>query len=151
MLASCGRPLASLCVNDLFWRRTDGVLCLLAWHSLYYALWHVGYYAYVTCHLAYCTLCLTYCATGPGESDCQFFLKTGNCKFGDGCKFNHPRDKVAAADEHPAREGMPDCSFYTKTGSCKFGASCKFNHPRSSGGQRAGSFSNNYDSQSAYH
>jgi len=87
----------------------------------------------------------------PGESDCQFFLKTGNCKFGDGCKFNHPRDKVAAADEHPAREGMPDCSFYTKTGSCKFGASCKFNHPRSSGGQRAGSFSNNYDSQSAYH
>jgi len=94
MLASCGRPLASLCVNDLFWRRTDGVLCLLAWHSLYYALWHVGYYAYVTCHLAYCTLCLTYCATGPGESDCQFFLKTGNCKFGDGCKFNHPRDKV---------------------------------------------------------
>jgi len=33
-------------------------------------------------------------ATGPGESDCQFFLKTGNCKFGDGCKFNHPRDKV---------------------------------------------------------
>jgi len=56
--------------------------------------------------------------------------------------------QVAAADEHPKREGMPDCSFFTKTGSCKFGASCKFNHPRSSGAQRAGSFSNNYDSQS---
>jgi len=31
---------------------------------------------------------------GPGEPDCQFFLKTGNCKFGESCKFNHPPEKV---------------------------------------------------------
>ncbi len=26
----------------------------------------------------------------PGEPDCAFFLKTGTCKFGETCKFNHP-------------------------------------------------------------
>ncbi len=26
----------------------------------------------------------------PGQPDCAFFLKTGTCKFGETCKFNHP-------------------------------------------------------------
>ena len=26
----------------------------------------------------------------PGEPDCVFWIKTGRCKFGAGCKFNHP-------------------------------------------------------------
>jgi len=70
-----------------------------------------------------------------GEPDCHFFMKTGNCKFGDGCKFNHPTDKMQSANDHPVREGMPDCTFFAKTGNCKFGPSCKFNHPRNAGGQ----------------
>jgi len=69
----------------------------------------------------------------PGEPDCQFFLKTGNCKFGESCKFNHPPEKTHSAFEHPVREGVADCSFYIKTGQCRFGSSCKYNHPPQGG------------------
>ncbi|KAL4559420.1 hypothetical protein LXL04_031558 [Taraxacum kok-saghyz] len=27
----------------------------------------------------------------PGEPPCQYYLRTGTCKFGASCKFNHPR------------------------------------------------------------
>ncbi|XP_048445658.1 zinc finger CCCH domain-containing protein 43-like [Pyrus x bretschneideri] len=27
----------------------------------------------------------------PEPGDCWWYLKTGNCKFGSNCKFNHPR------------------------------------------------------------
>ena len=27
----------------------------------------------------------------PGEPECVFWVKTGRCKFGAGCRFNHPR------------------------------------------------------------
>ena len=26
----------------------------------------------------------------PGEAPCSFFIKTGSCKFGATCKFDHP-------------------------------------------------------------
>lgn len=26
----------------------------------------------------------------PEAEDCSFYLKTGTCKFGSNCKFNHP-------------------------------------------------------------
>ena len=32
----------------------------------------------------------------PGQPDCSFFMKTGTCKFGDQCKFNHPPHMRAA-------------------------------------------------------
>lgn len=31
----------------------------------------------------------------PGEPECQYYLKTGDCKFGSSCHFDHPRDRVA--------------------------------------------------------
>lgn len=30
----------------------------------------------------------------PGERDCQYYLKTGDCKFGLSCRFHHPPDRV---------------------------------------------------------
>ena len=27
----------------------------------------------------------------------QYYLKTGNCKFGPSCKFHHPREKAGTA------------------------------------------------------
>lgn len=27
----------------------------------------------------------------PGEPDCVFYLRTGSCRYGSNCKFNHPR------------------------------------------------------------
>jgi len=26
----------------------------------------------------------------PGERDCQFFLRTGQCGYGNSCRYNHP-------------------------------------------------------------
>ena len=34
-------------------------------------------------------------AAGPGQPDCHFFIKTGHCKFGEDCRFNHPPEKVS--------------------------------------------------------
>ncbi|XP_062203533.1 zinc finger CCCH domain-containing protein 66-like isoform X2 [Phragmites australis] len=71
-----------------------------------------------------------------GEPDCSYYMRTGLCRFGVTCKFNHPPNRklaVAAArmkGEYPYRVGQPECQYYLKTGTCKFGATCKFHHPR---------------------
>lgn len=36
----------------------------------------------------------------PGQPECQFYMKTGDCKFGAVCKFHHPRERLIPA---------PDC------------------------------------------
>ncbi|KAK4343936.1 hypothetical protein RND71_037030 [Anisodus tanguticus] len=71
-------------------------------------------------------------------------MKTGECKFGERCKFHHPLDRsapvVSAKDVQqpnvkltlaglPRREGAVHCPYYMKTGMCKYGATCKFDHP----------------------
>ncbi|KAL3627179.1 Golgi transport complex subunit 7 [Castilleja foliolosa] len=73
-----------------------------------------------------------------------FYMKTGICKFGITCKFNHPIDRskpqAPGTDSQqdnvkltlaglPRREGAVHCPYYMKTGTCKFGATCKFDHP----------------------
>ena len=97
----------------------------------------------------------------PGKTPCAFFLKTGTCKFGEGCKFDHPPELAGTdqstsldrqtfggigTDPQPVRYGLPirpgqqECSFFMKTGSCKFGSTCKFHHPaerQSDGGMAA--------------
>lgn len=78
----------------------------------------------------------------PGEPDCSYYMRTGLCKFGMTCRFNHPPNrKLAAAAAaarikgvFPERIGQPECQYYLKTGTCKFGATCKFHHPRDKAG-----------------
>uniref|UniRef100_A0A1D1Z012 Zinc finger CCCH domain-containing protein 37 n=1 Tax=Anthurium amnicola TaxID=1678845 RepID=A0A1D1Z012_9ARAE len=81
----------------------------------------------------------------PGHLECDFYMKTGQCKFGERCKFHHPIDRSAPAPSMiqqpveqnikltlaglPRREGEITCPYYMKTGTCKFGPSCKFDHP----------------------
>jgi len=81
----------------------------------------------------------------PGELPCSFFLKTGQCKFGPNCKWDHPEGEGATmpmtfdqgtpdgspltSQGFPIRPGFPFCAYYLKTGSCKFGAMCKHDHP----------------------
>ncbi|KAM0858719.1 hypothetical protein ACQ4PT_047646 [Festuca glaucescens] len=81
----------------------------------------------------------------PGETVCDFYMKTGYCKFLERCKFHHPVDRSAsdpAANCEPSqqpvtltlagfprREDADICAFYMKTGTCRFGALCKFDHP----------------------
>ncbi|GMI65912.1 zinc finger protein 1, PENTA 1 [Hibiscus trionum] len=76
----------------------------------------------------------------PGELDCSYYIRTGLCRFGATCRFNHPPNRklaIAAArmkGEFPERVGQPECQYYLKTGTCKFGATCKFHHPRDKAG-----------------
>ncbi|KAG4378911.1 hypothetical protein GLYMA_17G126800v4 [Glycine max] len=72
----------------------------------------------------------------PGEPECSYFLKTGDCKFKSNCKFNHPKNRVARlppcnlSDKGlPLRPDQSVCSHYSRYGICKFGPACKFDHP----------------------
>lgn len=32
----------------------------------------------------------------PGQPECQYYMKTGDCKFGSSCKYHHPPDWVVS-------------------------------------------------------
>ncbi|KAJ3708165.1 hypothetical protein LUZ61_011870 [Rhynchospora tenuis] len=86
----------------------------------------------------------------PGEPECSYYMKHGDCKFGPSCKFHHPKHLQKKAPpyssfmqasratsghsteemEYPERPGEPECSYYMKYGNCKFGSNCIFHHPR---------------------
>ncbi|KAK6947228.1 Zinc finger, CCCH-type [Dillenia turbinata] len=79
----------------------------------------------------------------PGQKDCAYYMLTRTCKFGDGCKFDHPIwipeggipdwkevSGIDPSEAFPERPGEPDCPFFLKTQHCKFGTKCKFNHPK---------------------
>ncbi|GJM92075.1 hypothetical protein PR202_ga08503 [Eleusine coracana subsp. coracana] len=59
----------------------------------------------------------------PGEPDCTYYLRTGLCRFGMSCRFNHPPDRnlaIASArmkGEYPERVGQPECQFTHTTNS----------------------------------
>jgi serine/threonine-protein kinase/endoribonuclease IRE1 len=67
----------------------------------------------------------------PGAQACDFYQKTGHCRFGDLCIFDHPPHFAVLLTEQglPYRPGEQLCSFYGKKGQCKFGPACKFHHP----------------------
>lgn len=75
----------------------------------------------------------------PEAEDCSYYLKTGNCKFGSNCKFNHPvrrknnqaaKEKAKEREESTERTGQSECKYYLRQGGCKFGKACKYNHSR---------------------
>lgn len=71
--------------------------------------------------------------------DCRDFLRTGRCKYGASCKYNHPPNVQSGGGMKapldpseplfPLRPNEPLCQYYLKHGTCKFGQACKFNHP----------------------
>eukprot|EP00286_Rhodomonas_abbreviata_P023585 CAMPEP_0181315210 /NCGR_PEP_ID=MMETSP1101-20121128/15247_1 /TAXON_ID=46948 /ORGANISM="Rhodomonas abbreviata, Strain Caron Lab Isolate" /LENGTH=285 /DNA_ID=CAMNT_0023422389 /DNA_START=96 /DNA_END=950 /DNA_ORIENTATION=- len=87
-----------------------------------------------------------------GEQLCNHYASHGCCKFGEGCKFDHPPfyasaellqphvlrssmggqvpDGYAMSGGLPVRPGVDDCSFFLRTCMCKFGTTCKWNHPK---------------------
>ncbi|KAI6691698.1 hypothetical protein NL676_028526 [Syzygium grande] len=80
----------------------------------------------------------------PGQIECDYYMKTGACKFEERCKFHHPIDRSASTQAManqsqqtveltlaglPRRKDAIVCPYYLKTGTCKYGATCKFDHP----------------------
>uniref|UniRef100_A0A2P2MAY3 C3H1-type domain-containing protein n=1 Tax=Rhizophora mucronata TaxID=61149 RepID=A0A2P2MAY3_RHIMU len=71
----------------------------------------------------------------PDAEDCAYYMKTGTCKFGSNCKYNHPlrrnnQEKVKEREEAVEVPGQEECKYYLRTGGCKYGNSCRFNHPQ---------------------
>ena len=29
-----------------------------------------------------------------GELECQYYIRTGDCKYGSSCRYHHPRDRI---------------------------------------------------------
>ncbi|KAL3505761.1 hypothetical protein ACH5RR_031143 [Cinchona calisaya] len=74
----------------------------------------------------------------PGQPECMYYMKTGDCKFGASCRYHHPPEWSAQKANFvlspmglPLRPGAAVCSHYLQNGVCKFGPSCKFDHPMS--------------------
>lgn len=71
--------------------------------------------------------------------DCRDYLRTGRCKYGASCKYNHPANVQSGGGlkgpidpnepMFPIRPNEPTCHYFLKHGTCKFGQACKFNHP----------------------
>ncbi|GAA0162250.1 protein phosphatase [Lithospermum erythrorhizon] len=71
-----------------------------------------------------------------GQPECQYYMKTGNCKFGSSCKYDHPPEVLQSKMNCslsplglPLRPGVQPCTFYMQKGRCNFGHVCKFDHP----------------------
>ncbi|KAL0823717.1 hypothetical protein Bca101_047394 [Brassica carinata] len=70
----------------------------------------------------------------PGQPECQYFMRTGDCKFGNSCRFHHPLEAASPKGVSlsqiglPIRPGTAPCSHFAQHGVCKFGPACKFDH-----------------------
>ncbi|KAL1558438.1 zinc finger CCCH domain-containing protein 32-like isoform X1 [Salvia divinorum] len=72
----------------------------------------------------------------PGQPDCKYYMRTGDCKYGPSCRYNHTPDWAVSKSNCalsplglPLRPGTQACSFYMQKGQCKFGRTCKYDHP----------------------
>ncbi|KAL2932630.1 Zinc finger CCCH domain-containing protein 43 [Bienertia sinuspersici] len=72
----------------------------------------------------------------PGQPECNYFVKTGDCKYKSACKFHHPKSGMAQSSSCllsdlrlPLRPGVNVCSYYSRYGICKYGPACKYDHP----------------------
>ncbi|KAF8051502.1 hypothetical protein N665_1715s0012 [Sinapis alba] len=75
----------------------------------------------------------------PDQPECQYFMRTGDCKFGSSCRYHHPLDAVQpkpglllSSIGLPLRPGVAQCTHFAQHGICKFGPACKFDHSMSS-------------------
>uniref|UniRef100_A0A1J3GXN8 Zinc finger CCCH domain-containing protein 58 n=1 Tax=Noccaea caerulescens TaxID=107243 RepID=A0A1J3GXN8_NOCCA len=70
----------------------------------------------------------------PGQPDCQYFMRTGDCKFGSSCRYHHPLEAASLKAITlsyiglPLRPGVTQCTHFAQHGICKFGPACRFDH-----------------------
>ncbi|WOH09748.1 hypothetical protein DCAR_0729206 [Daucus carota subsp. sativus] len=66
----------------------------------------------------------------------SLFVRTGTCRFGSNCKFNHPleRKNQASRDAFKQKEEIYDeprqteCKYYLSAGGCKYRKACWYSH-----------------------
>ncbi|CAM8983636.1 unnamed protein product [Rhodiola kirilowii] len=69
----------------------------------------------------------------PGQPDCQYYMKTGGCKYGSSCRYHHAPELIRPKTNSetmnlPIRPGAPPCINFAQYGVCKFGSTCKYDH-----------------------
>ncbi|GLU02161.1 hypothetical protein SLE2022_194250 [Rubroshorea leprosula] len=90
----------------------------------------------------------------PHVKDCSFYLRTGYCKYGFHCKFNHPersqgnendkagifgqteggtefkdvKEEGTETDNILEQLGQIECKYYLTAGGCKYGKDCRYKH-----------------------
>ncbi|XP_058093820.1 zinc finger CCCH domain-containing protein 67-like isoform X2 [Magnolia sinica] len=76
----------------------------------------------------------------PGQPDCQYFMRNGDCKFRSACRYHHPKTRASKSSVCdlspmglPLRPDQVICTYYSRYGICKFGPACKFDHPINKG------------------
>ncbi|KAK4767875.1 hypothetical protein SAY87_003016 [Trapa incisa] len=57
----------------------------------------------------------------PGQHECSYFLKAGDCNFKSNCKYHHGKWRTPKSPQNV-------CSYYRRYGICKSGPACKFVH-----------------------
>ncbi|KAK9735320.1 hypothetical protein RND81_04G198700 [Saponaria officinalis] len=72
----------------------------------------------------------------PQQPECEYYMKTGQCKFMSACRYHHPRNRVPTSSQCalsekglPLRPGAKLCRNYEQQGMCKYGRNCLYNHP----------------------
>lgn len=71
----------------------------------------------------------------PDQPECQYYMKTGSCKYGTTCKYHHPKERYSDSPITlgpfglPLRPGHDICTYYSTYGTCRYGAACKYDHP----------------------
>ncbi|PSS35266.1 Zinc finger CCCH domain-containing protein [Actinidia chinensis var. chinensis] len=71
----------------------------------------------------------------PGQPECEYFIRTGYCKYKSACRYHHPKHQFPKAEcvlsdnGLPLRPGKKICRHYDEFGICKFGRACLFDHP----------------------
>ena len=67
----------------------------------------------------------------PGEPECEYFVRTGFCRYGAQCRYDHPAKYQVQRNSlgYPIRPSEPECEYFAKSGICKYGQSCRFSHP----------------------
>ncbi|KAG2333723.1 hypothetical protein Bca52824_004903 [Brassica carinata] len=74
----------------------------------------------------------------PGQPECTFFLRTGDCKYGTSCRYHHPLEAASPKGvtlthiSLPLRPGTAQCSHFAQHGICNLGSACKFDHSMTS-------------------
>ncbi|CAN8264545.1 unnamed protein product [Cochlearia groenlandica] len=71
----------------------------------------------------------------PDRPECSYYVKTGDCKFKDKCKYHHPNSRLRKQAPSsfndkvlPLRPDQNMCTHYNLYGICKFGPACRFDH-----------------------
>ncbi|KAH7577259.1 hypothetical protein JRO89_XS01G0228700 [Xanthoceras sorbifolium] len=71
----------------------------------------------------------------PGQPECDYFMKTGKCRYKSACKFHHPKSRASKLSVCISKTGLPlrpdkkICWNYERYGICKYGQGCLFDHP----------------------